>query len=112
MPRSSSAGGAHRSASSSCSSTARDTNAQAGSVAGYNGIVGAPPFNRTEILEAWYLQEMVKDVLKMRIGRSLPTYDFGNVLRPVALADPDQNIPAVSGLLLSPDLRQPLDDQA
>jgi porin len=79
-----------------------DTNAQAGSVAGFNGIVGAPPFNRTEILEAWYLQEMMKDVLKMRIGRSLPTYDFGNVLRPVALADPDQNIPAVSGLLWSP----------
>ena len=111
MPRSSSAGGAHRSASSSCSSTAGDTNEQAGSVAGYNGIVGAPPFNRTEILEAWYLQEMMKDVLKMRIGRSLPTYDFGNVLRPVALADPDQNIPAVSGLLWSPDLRQPVDDR-
>lgn len=79
-----------------------DTNAQAGSVAGFNGIVGAPPFNRTELLEAWYLQEMVKDKLKMRIGRSLPTYDFGNVLRPVALADPNQNIPALSGLLWSP----------
>ena len=88
-----------------------DTNAQAGSVAGFNGIVGPPPFNRTEILEAWYLQEMMKDVLKMRIGRSLPTYDFGNVLRPVALADPDQNIPAVSGLLWSPIFAQPLDDQ-
>ena len=46
-----------------------DTNDQAGSVAGYNGIVGVPPFNRTELLEAWYLQEMMKDVLKMRIGR-------------------------------------------
>lgn len=79
-----------------------DTNEQAGSIAGYNGIVGLPPLNRTELLEAWYLQEMVKDKLSMRIGRSLPTYDFGNVLRPVALADPDQNIPAVSGLLWSP----------
>ena len=38
----------------------------------------------------------------MRIGRVLPTYDFGNVLRPVALADPSQNIPAVSGLLWTP----------
>ena len=79
-----------------------DTNTQAGSVAGFNGIVGAPPFNRTELLEAWYLQEMVKDVLKMRIGRLLPTYDFGNVLRPVALVDANQNIPALSGLLWSP----------
>ncbi len=78
------------------------TNEEAGSVAGYNGIVGLPPFNRTEILEAWYLQEMIEDVLKMRIGRSLPTYDFGNVLRPVTLVDEEQNIPAVSGLLYSP----------
>lgn len=79
-----------------------NTNEDAGSIAGYNGIVGLPPLNRTELLEAWYLQEMVKDVLSMRIGRSLPTYDFGNVLRPVALADPNQNIPALSGLLWSP----------
>lgn len=79
-----------------------DTNAEAGSVAGYNGIVGAPPYQRTELLEAWYLQEMVKDVLKVRIGRSTPGYDFGNVLRPVALDDATQNIPAVSGLLYSP----------
>ena len=79
-----------------------ETNEQAGSIAGYNGIVGLPPLNRTEILEAWYLQEMKKDVLKMRIGRTTPSYDFGNVLRPVALADPNQNIPAVSGLLWSP----------
>jgi porin len=79
-----------------------DTNAQAGSIAGFNGIVGAPPFNRTELLEAWYLQEMVKDKLKMRIGRTLPTYDFGNVLRPITLSDPNQNIPALSGLLWSP----------
>jgi porin len=79
-----------------------DTNEQAGSIAGYNGIVGLPPFNRTEVLEAWYMQEMIKDVLKMRIGRSLPSYDFGNVLRPVILADGNQNIPAVSGLIWSP----------
>ena len=79
-----------------------DTNEQAGSIAGYNGIVGLPPLNRTELLEAWYLQEMKKDVLKMRIGRSLPTSDFGNVLRPLVLSDVNQNIPAVSGLLWSP----------
>jgi porin len=79
-----------------------DTNEQAGSVAGYNSIVGAPPFNRTELLEAYYLQEMKKDVLSMRIGRIIPSYDFGNVLRPVALSDSNQNIPAISGLLWTP----------
>jgi len=45
---------------------------------------------------------MIKDKLKMRIGRTLPTYDFGNVLRPITLSDPNQNIPALSGLLWSP----------
>jgi porin len=80
----------------------RETNRQAGSATGYNSIVGNQPFNRTELLEAWYLQDMIKDVLSMRIGRVLPTYDFGNVLRPVALADVNQNIPAVSGLLWTP----------
>src|SRR5262249_19773130 len=79
-----------------------ETNEQAGSIAGYNSIVGLPPFNRTELLEAWYLQEMKKDVLSMRIGRVIPSYDFGNVLRPVALSDVNQNIPAVSGLLWTP----------
>jgi porin len=79
-----------------------DTNEQAGSIAGYNSIVSLPPLNRTELLEAWYRQEMVPDVLSMRIGRSMPSYDFGNVSRPIALADPDQNIPAVTALLFSP----------
>ena len=44
---------------------------------------------------------MIKDVLKMRIGRSMPSYDFNNVLRPVTFTDSTQNIPSVSGLLYS-----------
>lgn len=67
-----------------------------------NGIGGPLPHNRTELYEAWYLQEMVKNVLQMRIGRSAPTYDFGNVARPVKLDDDAQNIPAVSSLLMVP----------
>jgi porin len=79
-----------------------DTNGEAGSIAGYNSIVGLPPFNRSELFEAWYAQDIVKDVLKVRIGRMQPTLDFGNVLRPVTFADETQNIPAVSGLIFSP----------
>jgi porin len=76
-----------------------NTNGEAGSIQGYNGIVGAPPFNRTELYQAWYAQEMIKDVLTMRIGRSTPSADFNNVLRPVTFTDSNENIPAVSGLL-------------
>ena len=68
---------------------------------GYNGIVGPPPFNRTELFEAWYEQEMIKDVLKIRIGRVNPGADFNNVLRPVTFTDSNQNIPSVSGLIYS-----------
>src|SRR5258708_4067426 len=80
---------------------AGNTNGEAGSVQGYNGIVGPPPFNRTELFEAWYAQEMIKDVLKIRIGRVNPGADFNNVLRPVTFTDSNQNIPSVSALIYS-----------
>jgi len=79
-----------------------DTNADAGSIASYNGLVGLPPFQRSELFKAWYAQEIVKDVLKVRIGRMDPTLDFGNVLRPVTFTDTTQNIPSVSGLIYTP----------
>ena len=80
---------------------AANTNGEAGSVQGYNGIVGSRPFERTELFQLWYAQEMIKDVLKMRVGRVTPSTDFNNVLRPVTFTDSSQNIPAVSGLLYS-----------
>jgi len=76
-----------------------DSNGQAGVLTGYNGITSFPPFNRSELFQAWYEQSLVKDVLKVRIGRSTPSADFNNVTRPVALDDASQNIPSVSGLL-------------
>lgn len=79
-----------------------NTNGEAGSVQGYNGIVGSPPFQRTELFQAWYEQVMVPEILKMRIGRSAPTFDFNNVMRPVALADSAQRIPTLSSLLYAP----------
>lgn len=78
-----------------------NTNGEAGSVQGYNGIVGSRPFERTEVFQLWFAQEMVKDVLKLRVGRSTPSADFNNVLRPVTFVDKNENIPAVSGLLYS-----------
>jgi porin len=79
-----------------------DTNADAGSIASYNGWVGLPPFSARSSSRQWYAQEIVKDVLKVRIGRMDPTLDFGNVLRPVTFTDTTQNIPSVSGLIYTP----------
>ena len=78
-----------------------NTNGEAQTISGYNGIVGPTPWQRSELYQAWYEQVLLKDLLKVRIGRSTPTADFNNVLRPVTLSDINQNIPSVSGLLYS-----------
>jgi len=78
-----------------------NTNGQAGVLTGYNGIESPVPRERTELSEAWYRQEILKDVLKVRVGRSVPLLDFNNVLRPLRLDDTAQNIPSLSGGLYS-----------
>ena len=78
------------------------TNQQAGIVTGYNGLTGAPPLDRTELYELWWRQSLLSDQLVMRIGKTVPTYDFGNVVRPVPVHDVALQIPAVSGLLYTP----------
>ena len=78
------------------------TNRQAGVVTGYNGLTGAPPLDRTELYELWWRQSLFSDQLVVRIGKTVPTYDFGNVVRPVPVQDPLLRIPAVSGLLYTP----------
>lgn len=79
-----------------------DTNGQAGSVQGYNGLPGLPPLDRSELYQAWYRQSLLDDRLIIRIGRTVPTYDFNNVSRPVQTNRADLKIPAVSGLLYTP----------
>lgn len=80
----------------------QDINGPAGVVQGYDGIVGLPPYQRSELYQAWYLQKIIPNILQVRIGRSVPTYDFNNVLRSVVLNDSWENIPSVSGLLFTP----------
>jgi porin len=78
------------------------TNQHAGIVTGYNGLTGAPPLDRTELYELWWRQSFFSDRLVVRIGKTVPTYDFGNVVRPVPVQDLSLRIPAVSGLLYTP----------
>lgn len=79
-----------------------NTNGEAGSVQGYNGLPEDPPFNRSELYELWYRQELFDGKLVFRVGKSVPTFDFGNVLRPIPTADKSKAIPAVSGLIYTP----------
>lgn len=79
-----------------------NTNGEAGSIQGYNGLPGDTPFNRSQLYELWYRQELLDGKLIFRIGKSVPTYDFGNVLRPIPVTDNRSYIPAVSGLIYTP----------
>ena len=78
------------------------TNQQAGVVIGYNGLTGAPPLHWTELYELWWRQSFFADGLVVRIGKTVPTYDFGNVIRPVPVQDLSLQIPGVTSLLYTP----------
>ena len=80
----------------------QNTDGQAGSVQGYNGLPGVPPLNRSELYQAWYRQKLFDDRLIIRVGRTVPTYDFNNVCRPVTTQEGDLEIPSLSGLLYTP----------
>lgn len=83
------------------------TNEEAGVVQGYNSLQGPPPFNRTQLYELWWRQKLLDDKLTLRIGQTVPTYDFNNVSRPAPTDDPNAIIPAVTGLIFKPAFVNP-----
>lgn len=80
----------------------QSTNAQAGTVQGYNSLPGAPPLNRSEIYKLWFRQEFFNKKLYVRIGKTVPSMDFDNVSKPIPLDESQLFIPAVSGLIFTP----------
>lgn len=81
---------------------AQDTNGQAGVVQGYNSIPGAPPLNRAELYELWYRQAFFNDKFFVRVGKTAPTLDFNNVIKPDVLDPGVPNIPAITSLIYTP----------
>ena len=77
----------------------QNTNGYAGSVPGYNSISGSPPFHRTELYEYWVTQDIIKDTLKVRVGKVIPSVDFNNVTRTARMKDDAQNVSSLSGLI-------------
>ena len=80
----------------------QNTNSLAGAFPGFDSIEAGPPFNRSQLYELWYRQTVFDDKLIFRIGKSVPTYDFNNVVRPVPVGDPSAAIPAVTALAYTP----------
>jgi len=77
------------------------TNDEAGTVQGYNSLVASPPFgNRSELYQIWFRQEFFCKKFIFRIGKSIPSYDFNNVIRPLLTGV--KGIPATTGLIYTP----------
>jgi porin len=83
------------------------TSERAGTVTAYNSLQGPPPLVRTELYELWWRQRLFDDTLIVRIGKTVPTYDFNNVTRPLSLDDPSLVVPALSGLIYTPVFKNP-----
>jgi porin len=79
-----------------------DPNALAGSLMGFNSLVGPRPLSRSQLYELWFRQALFNDRYIFRIGKSVPTFDFNNVVRAVPLRDQTVNIAAISSLLFTP----------
>lgn len=82
--------------------TGSPTNKLAGAFPGFNSLPVTAPFVRQELYQLWWRQSLFDDKLIVRIGKSVPTYDFNNVVRPVPTNDPSASIPAVTSLIYTP----------
>jgi porin len=69
---------------------------------GYQSLDAVAPRARAELYQLWYRQELFDKRLIVRVGKSVPTYDFTNVSRPVPSSDPSRFIPTVSSAILTP----------
>jgi porin len=74
------------------------TNANAGLVQGFEGLIEAEPLTRTDLYQWWYRQEWLHGNLITRIGKSTPNADFNSVNRLYPMNDP-RPTPAASGLI-------------
>lgn len=80
----------------------QSTNTDAGVVQGYNSLPGDPPLKRSELYQLWFHQGFAGDRFTLRIGKTVPTYHFNNVSKPVPTKNLAVSIPSVSGLIYTP----------
>ena len=79
------------------------TNNLAGAFPGFDSLEAGPPLSRNQLYQLWFRQVLFDDKLIIRIGKSVPTYDFNNVCNPVPTEDdPSASIPAVTSLIYTP----------
>ena len=78
------------------------SNSAAGVATGYDGLTQTPPLIRDELYQLWWRQSLFHDRLIVRVGKSVPTYDFNNVIKPVPVNAEGLSVPAVTALIYTP----------
>jgi porin len=84
-----------------------DASGKAGVVVAYDGLIGPKPLVRTQLYEMWWRQSLLDDKIVIRVGKTVPTYDFNNVTRAVPTADASLQIPAVTGVIYTAIFKNP-----
>ena len=77
-------------------------NFAAGSVQGYNSIEAGPPLNRTELYQLWLNQTFLDNRLSFRVGKLIPSMNFGYVGRPFVTQTNPQLFTSTTGLIYTP----------
>jgi porin len=85
----------------------RDVNGDAGTVQLYNSVATAPPFDRYELLQLWWRQKLFNDKFIFKVGKINASGDFGSVLTPVPLSEPNLRDWTISGLVMVPPAENP-----
>ena len=80
----------------------QDSNGKAGVMTGYDGLTEAPPLDRSELYQLWWRQALLDERLIVRIGKSVPTFDFNNVSSRLNIPNEEPYVANVSGLLFTP----------
>ncbi len=55
------------------------SNADVGTVQGFDSLTGSPPFDRTELYQLWFGQALFDNKLILRIGKTAPTASKANL---------------------------------
>jgi porin len=85
----------------------RDVNGDAGSVQLYNSVATGAPFDRDELLQLWWQQKLFDDKVTFKVGKINSSGDFGAVLSPVPVSEPNLRDWTISGLLMVPPAENP-----
>ncbi|WP_223341784.1 carbohydrate porin [Synechocystis sp. PCC 7339] len=74
----------------------------AGSAQGYNSLQATAPLSRTELYQLWLNQTFLDNRISLRIGKLIPSMNFGYVGRPFVTQTDPQLFTSTTGLLYTP----------